>query len=221
MPAPLIVVAPTIVRFTMQGDINSRSCYNLVDVSIDEFAVSRALAVTDLASRMPKVWQQNIVTALGGWYTFHGASWMDLDSEDGITGFQGPDLSVGTVGGTGGSLHTPNTTALIHKQTSSRRNARNGRMYLGPILETDCDDGGVLSTGCKTRMTTAASGFKTAVAALSTPILATVAWRVVHVESKGEPDAEFPAGRPLTWNSSTISGVSCDAKAATQRRRMR
>jgi hypothetical protein len=221
VPEPLVVVAPTIVRFTMQGDINGRNCYNLVDVSLDEFVVSRETAVSDLAGRMPKVWQTTIVGALGGWYSFHGASWMDLDSEDGITGFQGPDLSSPVLGGTGGSLHTPNTAALIHKQTSSRRNARNGRMYLGPILETDCDDGGVLSTGCKTRFTTAAAAFRTAIIALGTPILASIAWRVVHVESKGEPDDDFPGGRPLTWNSSTVSGVTCDAKAATQRRRMR
>jgi len=216
------MVAPTIVRMTMLGDIATRACHNIVDVSLDEFATSRETMVQALMVDFDKLWQDTILPALGGWYTYHGMNWIDLDSPDGLTGFKAPRTGKPVLGGTGGSLHTPNTAALIHKSTGSRRGHRSGRMYLAPILESDTDDGGNLSAGALTRFNSAANSLRTTINAAGAPIFATVAYRVVHVDGyTGDPVPGYPNGYPNAWSSSDVTSVSTDSKCATQRRRLR
>jgi hypothetical protein len=216
------IVAGTIVRFSFQADINGRACYNVIDVSLDEFGTDRETAVRDLADKMTDVWQDNVPTTVGSWYRYHGAHWMDLDALNGITGFKTPNASKPILGQIGGSQHPPNVSVLVKKQSDARRNSRNGRMYLAPTLETECDDGGTLTGAAVSRYQTHMDSLKTGISGIGVPLGFTVAWRVVHVTGHtGDPVPGHPNGYPNAWDSSDVSSLAIDPIVATQRRRLR
>lgn len=221
MPTHPPIIAGTIVRFMMRADINGRACDNMVDVSLDEVGEGRATAVASITGPVTHAWQANVIPALGSWYRFHVASWIDLDSLEGLTGDTGPQSGDPVLGGTGGAQHPPNTAALIHKNVDRRRNTRSGRMYLSPLTEADTDDGGTLAGSTITRLQTAMDHFKLALEDIAIGAGSTTTWRVVHVIGHGPPAPGFPQGVPNEWDSSDVNTTTVDAIAATQRRRLR
>lgn len=215
--APIPVVAPTCVRFTMMNLTPAgRFADNVVAISLDETGVSRIEAVNTLVPLVVGVWQENISVLMSADYSFVGANWTDLDSLDAISGFQGPIAGKPIHGVSSTNDLTPNTAYLIHLQCSHNRAQRNGRLFLTSIADSLVDNGGVVSAGTVTALSGAANGFRTDVNDLSATGLESVAWRVIHVEGH-DPDS----GRPNAWSSSDVSSCSADARVATQRRRLR
>lgn len=105
--------------------------------------------------------------------------------------------------GTDSSESTPAPSFLIHKNTDDGGRAGRGRFYLPGVPEIDVEIGGALSSGKATAVNTALGILK----------------------SEMEADGVIPmvlhgAGSPLS-TPSPITSFSCDARIATQRRRLR
>ena len=215
--APIPVVAPTCVRFTMMNSVpGGRFADNVVAISLDETGVSRIEAVNTLVPLVVGVWQENLSVIMPTGMSFVGAAWTDLDSLDAISGFAGPVAGKPIHGTAANALNSVNTAFLVHLQCSHNRSQRTGRMYLPGVSESSIGDDGILVSGTQTAVQNAANGFRTDVNDLSATGLESVSWRVIHVEGH-DPDS----GRPNAWSSSDVSGCTCDNKVATQRRRLR
>lgn len=105
--------------------------------------------------------------------------------------------------GTETSDMVPNTCYLVHKNTADGGRAGRGRAYVPGVPESDVTTSGTLVSGRASAMNTALATFQ---AAMEADLVNGV---VLH-----------GAGSPLS-TPSVITGFSCDAKAATQRRRLR
>jgi len=97
----------------------------------------------------------------------------------------------------------PNTCYLIHKNTADGGHAGRGRAYIPGVPESDVTTSGFLVSGRAAAMNTAVATFLAAAEADGV-ILA-----VLHAEDS-----------PITTPSPILT-LSCDSKAATQRRRLR
>ena len=117
----------------------------------------------------------------------------------------GPSAEVpsGNAGSGGGASASPNVAWLVHKVTALGGRAGRGRMYWPGVQESEVDPSGTLSSAFVTGAQTAMDGF---LADLGTALLIPV---VLHSETS-------PLSAPTTITELTVDGV-----AATQRRRMR
>jgi hypothetical protein len=200
----------------MQHNVNGGRVADVIsDVSLDEFAVSRETAVLDIVPDVVAAWQDKIMAGVGNSVTFTGCRWLDIDSLDGIGGFQGPVGSHPTVGAVGGAQSPMSVAFLVHKQCFHTRRQRNGRWYIPGVAESDTDDSGGVVSSARTRVQNITEDYRAAVNALGLPAGITVAMRVVHITSV---DGD---GDPESWNSTDIDSLSVDARVATQRRRLR
>ena len=210
------IIAPTIIRYAMNHHgVGSRPFTIIIDVSVDETGASREAAATAVAPDVVKVYQENVCANLPPGTGFLGSTWIDIDSEDGITGFTGPQPGQPTHGGTGIAFAPPNVNILAHKICSHTRGQRTGRMYIPAVPEASVDEAGVMLPATVTLWNNYLNGLRTDLADLSATAFESVAWRVVHV------DGHAPDGTPNAWNSSDISSIAVDGMAATQRRRLR
>lgn len=117
----------------------------------------------------------------------------------------GPSAEVtsGNAGSGGGASTSPNVAWLVHKNTALGGRAGRGRMYWPGVQESEVDPSGNLTTAFQTGAQTAMNNF---LAALATDLLIPV---VLH-------GAASPLSAPTT-----ITGLTVDGRAATQRRRLR
>lgn len=214
--APIPIIAPTIVRFSLQHTVTGgRPADVIVDLSLDEIGVPRHDAVATLVPMLTDEWQTTMVVQGSGALHYTGCQYIDLDSLGGIRGFQAPNASKPLNGLQGGATAPPNVSWLIHKQCNPVRGQRNGRMYFPTIPEANAGDDGVIVSTAYNNMQTAINNFRTNVNNFGTALTHEVAWRVVHVVSHDEN------GKPDAWNSTDITSVQVDSKVATQRRRLR
>lgn len=186
-----------------------------IKVSLDETGISRADAVDILVPGVVTQWQDNICAFLQSNWTFTGARWLDIDSETGTGGFQGPVSGHPVNAGSAGSMCPPQVAMLFHLQCRHDRRQRHGRLFLPVVGESDVDNNGLIGTTATSAWAGRVNGFRTDVADLSATGLESVAWRVVHVESH---DSDHD---PDSWSSSDVDTVTVDARVATQRRRAR
>lgn len=224
MPGPIEVVAPTIVRFSMQGTVTGGQKWaNVVDVSLDEFGESRADGVNTMVPLVVQHFQDRIVGIVCASVQFTGAAWLDLDSLDGTRGFQPPIAAHPTVGGNASSALPPNNTYLCLKTCVHNRRQRTGRMFVPGVPESMVDDAGTISGSHQSGLSTAFEGFRTDVVGISDVAgLETVAWRVVHILTySGEAEPGWPNGRPTSWNSTDVTHAACASKIGVQRRRLK
>lgn len=215
------IVAPTIVRFTAkhhQTDGRPADC--VVDISVDELAISRETAVLDAASHFSAIWQDFVTSQTSNTLTYDGAHYIDLDSLTGITGLVGPAGGHATVGVLTSSAASPQVSYLVKKACSANRSQRAGRMYVPAPQELEIDNNGVLTTARQNAFNTALSTLRSAlngIGGLTQPI--STAWRVVHIDRHG---FDNPAdSEHWTWNSTDVTNAVVDAIVATQRRRLR
>lgn len=194
----------------------------IIDVSLDEFGVSRSEGLAELVPFVVGHWQDDICSHQPETYDFTGAAWIDLDSEDGETGFQGPIAGKPTSGTGVLAMQVPSVAMLIHKECGHTRRQRNGRLYLPGVLESAVDDAGNLTPAFRDGVSDMFEDFRDNLTDLTDLPGASTAWRVVHVTGHtGTPVPGYPNGYPNEWNSTTITRCVCDTKVATQRRRLR
>ena len=117
----------------------------------------------------------------------------------------GPSAEVtsGNTGSGGGVSATPNVAWLVHKSTALGGRAGRGRMYWPGVQESEVDPSGVLSGAFVSGAQTAMDAF------LSDLGLALLIPVVLH-----------GAASPLS-SPTTITELTVDGRAATQRRRLR
>lgn len=211
------IIAPTVVRFSMKATYNtSRAADNIVDISLDEFGQSRLSALNAMVPAVLSAWQSNMLSHINDHYTFLGATFLDLDNEDGVGGFHGPVSGHPTQGQDGNNGCSPAIAYLIHKNCNANRRQRNGRMYLVGALEAKVGSDGAVDAGAISDQNAAANGFKSDIENISTSLgFGTTSWRVVHIKGRAT-DGEVNA-----WDSTDVLSVSCDPFVATQRRRQR
>jgi hypothetical protein len=112
-------------------------------------------------------------------------------------------LEVANEPGSGGTGGPPNTAFLVHKQTSLGGRAGRGRFFLPGVPEAVVNSNGLLTSGTATAVNNRLSDF----------IGEMTASGVVPVVLHNE-------GSPIVIPTA-ITAMTCDAKVATQRRRLR
>jgi hypothetical protein len=216
---PVRILAPTMVRYSMVRTLpNNRASAAIVDVSLDVLpTATREDALASTGPWLVGKYQDLIVGPSWQYGTFVGAHWIDLDSLTGQTGFVGPQSGKPVTGTATASMCSPNCSYLIHKNSTSRRGQRQGRLYAVGVAENDVDSNGTLTTAVRNSETAKWEGFRNAIGTVTSLTgVESLAWRTIHVH---KPNKDDPA--TWTWTSSTIDTVSCDNIIATQRKRMR
>lgn len=208
--------APRIVRYTLKGHIN-RPVANVIDCYVDENIpdAGRTEAVITQAEIVRDAWQDQILAITGNAYIFDGIEYVDLNSEDGVTGFLGPNGDKDDQGQVSAAQLAPNTSLLVTKETASRRGQRRGRMYLVSVPEGEVGDDGTLTTSWRNSCQGTVDAF---LEAINTEIIiASTRMVVVHWTrgADGKIDPDVP-GEPTDVNSLQVQPL-----VATQRRRLR
>ncbi len=224
MPAPIEIIAPTIVRFTMKHTLaDGRLMDNVVDVSLDENGTTRHDAVSAIVPKIRDAWQTRTLSVVSNTVTFTGGHYIDLDSLGGISGDFTPNSGISNIGIGSAPALPPAVAYLIIKSCAHNRRQRAGRMYISGADEASVDAGGVLGSTVRTGLNAAFAGLKAdilAAGAIFPP--ATTAWRVVHIAGyDGVVAPGFPLGRPNAWSSSDVTSATADTHVGTQRRRQR
>ena len=208
--------APRIVRYTLKGHIN-RPVANVIDCYVDENIPDegRNEAVITQAEIVRDAWQDQILYITGSSYNFDGIEYVDLNTEDGITGSLSPNGDKPDVGQVSAAQLAPNTSVLVTKETPSRRGQRRGRMYLVSVPEGEVGDDGTLTTTWRNSCQGTVDAF---LEAINTEIvIASTYMVVVHWTrtSDGKIDPGVP-GEPTRVDSLQVQPL-----VATQRRRLR
>jgi len=213
----VVVIAPTIVRYTMKHLVNGVSTQqNIIDLSIEPMpGTSRAEAIGEVNGVVNHWWQQRLITGGLNNITFLGSHWIDLDSPDGGTGDIGPHAGDATTGSVAATCFPPNVSFLVHKNSTARRGLKQGRLYWGPVTEGEADNTGLLIAANRNAVTAKFEAFRADAAAFGSLGVDSANWLTVHVT---KPDKTDPS--TWTWSSSTIDSVVCDDRVATQRRRL-
>lgn len=113
------------------------------------------------------------------------------------------DKAVNYPGSAGSGGVSPATAYLVHKHTVAGGHAGSGRLYLPGVIKSAMDDDGIIHSGT---VTSVSAAFNTLRSLLSTADL--------------DPVLLHGAGSPIS-TPTQIQSMSCDNRAATQRRRMR
>ena len=217
--SPVVIVAPSIVRYTFKHQVlASHNVDNVVDVSIDLTGVgaTRDDAVDDFNSHICGLWQDAFMPQFTSDLHFLGAHWIDLNSATGRTGELGPAGGHAAQGAISNAIGAMATSYLIKKNTTSGRGSRPGRMYMGPAIESTVDPGGVVQAPYRDSLTARAVVFRQSILYWTTFPGANAAWRVVHVHKLDKDDPGT-----WTWSSSDVDSVQVDNVVANQRRRQR
>lgn len=215
------ILAPTIVRYTFRHQWGAHKFDNVQDISIDAGSgtVGRPDVINDLNSHVCGWWQDSLLGPYSSDCVFLGAHWIDLDSLTGATGDLGPAAGHPTHGGGFAPFAPPNVNSILHKRTTSGRGTRPGRTFFPNISESLTDDDGFLASGYVSSLNSLGEQFRSTIRSYNFPTdpgVHPAAWRVVHVHKPDKNDAST-----WTWSSSDVSGVTCDPRVGTQRRRLR
>ncbi len=220
-PAPVVIVAPTIVRYSFHHLLSGNRHFDSVwDISVEgDGVISRDSVLTDFNSHVNGYWQDKVVGPVLGTTTgFTGSDWIDLDSTTGATGVLGPAGGHPIVG-TNPPPYAPHSVCyLIHKNSTAHRGQRQGRAYIPNIPEGKVGDDGILDGTFRSSIQTLMEAWRTQVGSYTYPASTAnpAALRVVHVRKPAPDDATT-----WVWSSTTVNSLTCDPLAGTQRRRMR
>lgn len=203
------IIAPGIARFAVNGTIAGQDIVNIVDVAVAS-GEDRAESLFATAGGIINGWVDNVLVALHNTYSFNSVSWVDLDSEAGLTGSrtQTPENTLPETGTNSGGVLPNNAVAVVVKNLAGKtRQQRNGSFRLAGIPEdfTIPGQGNFLTNDAVTGYSTAINGFAAAVSAVSGGVNQLV---VVHTV-EGAFDG-----------ASEIVSFQAKSQIGTQRRRM-
>lgn len=142
--APIVV--PGVCRFSVNQRLGGQPVVNVLDMQIDTTGsvVNRADACETVAKDIMDAWHGNFRTVQVDDLTCLDVSWLDINS---LTGSRGTvtttdDNEWPANGGVASNDAMPAVIAMrIDKTTSGGRGSRQGRMYLGGVLESWTDSG--------------------------------------------------------------------------------
>lgn len=221
--APL--VAPDICRLTVNQTYFSREVVNILDVRLElaGSGLNRQEACDMAAGDLLNNWDDHIRPSQVDNLSCSSVSWVDLDSATGSTGTKTstPETTWPAVGGN--TVNTPfpgNVALLVSKVTSGGgRSTRNGRMYVGGIVEslTDASNGNLITTGDVTSWNGFFASLLSGMNDAGGVGQAAQTLVVVHTEDIGTP-----TNPNVVFTSATdIDSFSVQQRLATQRRRLR
>lgn len=203
------IIAPEVCRFAVNGTLAGQDIVNIIDVNITA-TEGRDEALFDTAGAIIDAWVDNVLQALHNTYSFDSVSWVDLNSEGGLTGSrtQTPTNVLPETGTNSGGVLPNNAVAVVVKNLSGKtRQQRNGSIRLAGIPEdfTIPGSGNFLTNDAVTGYSTALNGFATDVSTASGGLYQLV---VIHTV-EGAYDGK-----------SEILSFQTKSQIGTQRRRM-
>lgn len=221
----MALIAPGIVRYTINGTYSDRPVANIVDVKIDTTgtSASRSESAFDGAGRIINAWKTRILPLVQGNYIFNSVSWVDMDDEDGSTGTRTSTSTTNLpLPGTATGDDMPGSVAaLIRKTIAGRRGFKAGRLYLAGLSEAVTDPAvpNAIIAASVTAITTGMTNFAADVDD-SDEIAGVFQVGVTHTVTP-DPTLGDPTPQPVYagWSKSTV--WTCDRRLATQRRRLR
>jgi hypothetical protein len=219
-----------VCRYTINGSMNGRAVANVLDVFIDTTGTvtARPTAVQAFAGIVLDAWHNRILPTICAVYTAQSVTWVDLDSATGTVGSRAstPTHTWPFAGTNAIAAQAGNACALMHKNLSSTRGSRKGRMYLPGLAESYTDPAApnVLTTSAISAYTTALNSFYNDVHLTAGGPFAYDTHPVVsHVLTREPIDPAHPdrVPAPLTGVGITVTSFTIDPVLATQRRRLR
>lgn len=190
----MTLVIPTAVQIAIEMTCSGQSVYNVIGIDNDAGntpAATLALVKTEWErANGPLKLHPDSLTMVGYHYT-------DLHTATGAVAFLGST----TAGGVVGPLSTMASSALIKLSSGTRSRSQQGRLYHGPLLESQINsDGRTLAAATLTALTTAYETFRVNVNA------ANMQWQILSRKNS---------------SSVGVTSVSPSGIIATQRRRLR
>lgn len=125
--------------------------------------------------------------------------------------------SSGLAGSLAGSMGPPNLAILIRKNTAIGGRQGSGRFYQPSIAEANVDEAGLVSSGFRTTLQTAYSGFFGGLQSVSLPMYLLHSWGTYTKLVGNDVFSHTVDLRAPT----EVTSLSVDARIATQRRRLR
>lgn len=212
----LLPTAPRIVRYTLNG-FAVNPIATVLDYYVDENIPDsgRPEAVVTQAEIIRDSWQDSVLDTIGNNYTFTGISYVDLNSDTGVTGVITPNSGKATQGQISGAQLPPNNALLVTKRTASRRGTKTGRMFIPQVPEASVDDSGGVSGGF---IASSQAIFDDFYDATTTSIVIATTYPVVVHWTRDEDGKIDPA---IAGVPTKVDAFEVQNKIATQRRRLR
>lgn len=215
-----VLIAPDVVRVTLKGMYLGRNVANIQDFVVHDVPLGgdRNDAIKGTMVQVLDAWAEFVRTSLGADMSFTGLDWVDLNSADGATGSltSTDDHTLPVVGTGGGEALTGQVALLLTKVCSARRGARNGRMYVAGLTESNVT-GNYLASGVRAALQTTADTLLeawTETGVISPPF--TFFPTVVHTRAIGPGSTEVEY-----VGNSQITTLEVQSQLASQRRRNR
>ena len=213
------LVAIDVCRFTVNGTYLGRPTANVLDmVVLNNTNGPRQDVLDDVAGDIIDAWDSHILSWVNTGYEAVSVSYVDLDSEDGVTGVKTSttDTTWPNNGASDGDPISGSIAALVTKQCPSARGQRNGRMFIAGLDESFVS-GNLIDAGV-------AVGIQTELGDLLEELTETGVTAdyekfptVVHTQIAGTP--ENPV---LIYKGNTqITNFALNRRVASQRRRNR
>lgn len=217
-----------VCRYTIHGKFQNRAVANVLDMEIDTTgsATLRGDAIQNQAGILINQWKTDILPKLSLLYTFEMVSWVDLDEDDGSTGFR--TVSGATTlplpGGDSLSPMPAQVSVLIKKNTDGGRGRRKGRLYLAGVTEpeTQSTTPNILDPTVVTALNTSFTAFLGNINQDAGTFDFGSRLVVVHILTRAPVElGKKPPGAPLTGDFKRVNSMGADSLLATQRRRLR
>lgn len=209
----MAVVVPNVIHMAFRGEwTNGDPVVNVLDLLVTGGGiVSRGDAVDATLVDAVQNWQTQMLDVFANNYTFIGADWVDLDSEEGRVGFQPANPADPINGAITTASSPPSVAVLVNKICSSRtRGRRNGRWYIPLATESNIDENGIVAPSTITSVIAACNAFRNNVNQTFPPDERNVTIGVVSNPVQAELPPAFMA----------ITSFSVRSIVGTQRRRL-
>lgn len=216
----MALVAPSIVRFTINGTYLGRPTANVLDVLIvDELAPEdRAQGAENYAEYLRGQWTDHVLPLLSSSYSAESVTFVDLDSETGATGRARNEVSPvwPRAGGISGVPYAGSVALLVTKGGNARRGQRQGRWFLPGLSEANVTGNTVDADMVAAVNVELAEMLEALSAGEGLPFEGALPV-VVHTKNVGtptDPVIEYEG-------HSTITSLTAQGRVASQRRRNR
>ena len=218
----MVLVAPGICRFTVNGSYAGRPVANVLDYRIDTTGstMGRAEAVNNQAQDILTQWTEQMLPVVQANYIATSVSYVDLDEADGPTGSvtSSDDADWPAPGVAEGPDMPANVAGLVRKQIIGTRGRRSGRMYLCGLSEevTAADQPNTISEAAQSFINGQLAAFLANTN--NTDTLGTAFSSDLVVVHTRQPD---PEDEPIYNGFSVVDSLIVEGLLATQRRRLR
>lgn len=217
----MALVAPGICRYSLNHTYLGRPAVNILDIHLigsGPGGPGRETKIERMGRKIIDSWVGTIMQSLSSSTTFNSVSYVDLDSEDGVTGtvVAGDGVSLPQAGAGAGAPISANTTTLVTKQGLSARGQRNGRWFLTPPTE-DNINGNTIAGSYVTALQGRLDTFLLDMINGDDPDVGTTSMAIVHTKNTGTPTDPI-----ITWTGNTdVIKLVANNQVASQRRRNR